>query len=276
MIGLALSIVCLYVYYQPIPLFGIDHAQCSIKRIQELMTEENLGKIPLDFETQSRDKLLFLLNGIYLSQLCQFSYHHCKYPLELSPVPGGHMGLYKHTMYIFLRPTHTVHDFLNDLCLFTREAAQGRIYSGPARLADRLVSYIKPMLVTDPKCDREAIERVVLSGISLGGSIATIAAESLHVDKEIDANVQLTVFCPYCTGDREYNRYVTKLLPVAWSVKNINDVISSAFSNRVGITILFDYDGDDRTSNHCEILDMLSKMGPGEKLDDKAFYFSDG
>lgn len=262
---MALGLIALYLYYQPIPLFSTDHAFKSVQQICELNDSD--PRVYTSFKNVTRNHLLFLLRGIYISQLAKYSAMLASYPLQLYPVSGGHWGKHEDTLFIYLRASHTSHDFVNDICLTTSAAAVGRVYNTPLRLARRLMADIKEKLV--------GVNRVVFTGMSLGASVAAIAAELVANDSEFDVDVQLVCFAPYCIGDKKYNSYVRKSVNSSWIIKNVCDVVTNAFANRVGNSILFDFECEDRSSNHCNLVSMLNFIDVNELITDKAFYFSD-
>ena len=258
-----IATIVVVIYYKPIPVFSVDHALKSIALIDDAIV---LLKTPDDFRTVTRDKLLFLLKGIYLSQVSQFSGVHKSFNLSMHPIESGHVAEFGDALFIFLRPSFTHHDFLNDLCLFTKQTKRGRVYRTPLRLAERVLDQI------EEKYEDRVFARIIVTGMSLGASIAAVVAE--HLSSVTD--VHLVAFAPYCVGDKAYNKAVREAVKVSWLIKNTNDVVCNAFPNSIGTKILFDYDRSDRTQNHCDVVAMISAAVDGtEKIDDRTFYFSD-
>lgn len=261
-------VVGLIVYLRPIPLWSDKYALASLQRLDDYSDSSELF---LDFQSVSRAKLAFLLRGVIISELASFSNNNQAFPLSLIPLPNGHYSLHDNTLFVFFRPSKTVQDFYWDLNLRKTPCERGGYtFSGPTHLANRAYAFIKEL------ADKSKIEKIVLSGASLGSSISAILAERIISDQDMTNEVQLIMFNPFGVGDAKFLKQFEKRIDVAFNVRNINDAIAAAFDARLGVPILFDYRCDNKTAAHCSIADMLFAMGEDDEIEDKSFYFSDG
>jgi hypothetical protein len=242
---------------------------CTLDALKTLDQISQTNEVFDSFDTITRDKLAFLLRGIFISEVAEFSRRNLAFPLTLTPIANGHIAYAKETKtaYIFFRASKTSHDFALDCMLYKIKCTRGgECFAGPNRIAHRSLSDIREYM------EDKDVDRIVLTGASLGASIAAIVADELL---ETHERISLVSFSSFGVGSKEFAARLSSSLASAYYIRNINDPVAAGFNARIGIPILFDFNAKNAADAHCSLASVISSIGPDEEIGDKSFYFSD-
>lgn len=260
------SLSLAFVYMRPVAIFSCNVTLTELDILEKIAS---IKGVPRDFSFLSREKLAFLLKGIYLSELIQFVGESRQFPLALEIIPSGHASydLQTKTLFLFFRRSKTVSDFTHDALLYkTAHKRGGKVYAGPNRLAQAAIIEINKI------AKERNVQEIVIAGVSLGASIGAVVAE--HMASNKTANVNLVLFNAFGIGDKHFLRAVEDACDNVFDVRNVNDVITNSFECRCGTAVLFDHKRDSNSANHCELAQMISAVQPDEAINGRAFYFS--
>lgn len=262
---LSVSLVAVVMaYIKPYPLFDCSQTLSELAILNEILG--NSRGVPTNFDHVSQRKLAWLLKGVYLSELVSFKCEAQSFELSLSSIPQGHAGVHNDVLFVFLRRSKTLSDFAHDALVYRREhTSGGRVYAGPARLAEEVKLRVASLL------EEHKINHLVITGVSLGGAIGTLVAEAFA--EKLD--VSLILFNSFQIGDQVFRQAAEEKISRIFHIKNISDTYSCPIDARIGTPLYFDKRANTKSDHHCKIASLLRALGSGEQINEMSFYFSD-